>query len=161
MSGVDSLSIIVWGTFAVLIATLIAIMIGLWVKLNRLRRKYLKMINGGKAENMEQLIAEIGERIDRLAAAADRHGRHLADIDEALKKMKSNIGVCRYNAFGERGYDLSFSIAIVNRELDGVVLTGIHGHDTMRMYAKPIENGGSKYALSPEEKEAIRRAKVG
>ncbi|MEW9107481.1 DUF4446 family protein, partial [Paenibacillus sp.] len=76
------------------------------------------------------------------------------------KKMKSHVGIQRYNAFAERGSDLSFSIAWLNEEQDGVVITSIHGREHSYVYAKPVEKGQSTYSLSPEEKKAIEIAEA-
>ncbi|MNG37637.1 hypothetical protein D3C84_1250500 [compost metagenome] len=75
-----------------------------------------------------------------------------------MKKKKGNIGIHRYNAFAERGNDLSFSIAVIDDAEDGMVLSGIHGRENTFVYAKPVQEGQSKYPLTPEEIEAINLA---
>ena len=75
-----------------------------------------------------------------------------------MRKKKGNIGIHRYNAFAERGSDLSFSLAIINDEKDGMVMSGIHGRDNTFVYAKPVKEGQSAYTLTPEEIEAINLA---
>ena len=65
----------------------------------------------------------------------------------------------RYNAFNESGSDLSFSIAIVDDQLDGLVFTSIHGREETYCYGKPIVKGESKYPLSPEEIQVINSAR--
>ena len=64
----------------------------------------------------------------------------------------------RYNAYKDTGSDLSFTLALLDRNNNGVVLNGIYARDMSNIYAKPIENGMSKYVLSNEEKEAIKIA---
>lgn len=141
-----------------IIMVLLLMQIALWVKLRKLRKKYVQVINGGSVENLEQLLADYNERLERMEAQFGRQNTRVADIETALTRMKSKVGVYRYNAFGERGSDLSFSLAIVSEEKDGVVLTGIHNRDNTFLYAKPLEKGQSAYALTPEEKEAINRS---
>lgn len=72
--------------------------------------------------------------------------------------MYTKTGMVRYNAFRDTGSDLSFSLALLNEHNDGVVLNGIYARDMSNIYAKPIEGGKSKYALSDEEKQAIEIA---
>lgn len=50
------------------------------------------------------------------------------------------------------------ALAILNDNNTGIVLNGIYGRDTSNIYAKPVTEGKSEYALSKEEKEAIERA---
>ena len=49
------------------------------------------------------------------------------------------MGVKRYNAYGERGSDLSFSMAMINDNKDGMILTGIYNRDGSYVYAKPLK----------------------
>ena len=75
-----------------------------------------------------------------------------------MKNCTKKIGIVRYNAFKDTGRDLSFSLAILDAHNNGVVLNGIYARDCSNIYAKPVENGESKYVLSNEEKEAINKA---
>ena len=130
----------------------------LWIKQKRMRANYLKMLNGNRPENMEQLLIQMQEVLNRMEASTREQGEQIKAIQERIADMKARVGVYRYNAFAERGNDLSFSIAIVNDRLDGVVLSGIHNREETYMYAKPLERGDSKYMLTPEEREAINRS---
>ncbi|WP_127587544.1 DUF4446 family protein [Paenibacillus koleovorans] len=153
----DLVAVIMLGA-GVIVLVLFILIIVLWVKLNRLRRKYVHMMNGGSADNMEELLIQIQERLSLGEMASTQQQNRLSGIEAALRKMKAKVGMHRYNAFGDRGSDQSFSIAIVDEERDGVVLTGIHSRDETYLYAKPLERGQSTYTLSPEEKEAINRS---
>ena len=64
----------------------------------------------------------------------------------------------KYNAFKDVGSDLSFALAILNNQNDGIVLNGIYSRETSNIYAKPVIKGESTYTLSEEEKEAIKKA---
>ena len=64
----------------------------------------------------------------------------------------------RYSAFKDTGSDLSFAVAMLDENNDGVVFNGIYSREMSNIYAKPVKKGVSEYTLSEEEKEAIRRA---
>ena len=64
----------------------------------------------------------------------------------------------RYSAFKDTGSDLSFTLALLNKENTGVVLNGIYSSDMSNIYSKPVEKGESNYTLSEEEKQAINKA---
>lgn len=68
------------------------------------------------------------------------------------------VGFVRYNAFGDMGSELSFSIAFLDNFLNGFILTSIYGREHSTCYAKPIKDGKSIYPLSAEEIQAIDRA---
>ncbi len=70
-----------------------------------------------------------------------------------------HLAVVRYDAFGDMGGHLSWSLAIADDEGNGVVLTSIHGRSEARTYAKSINGWSCDQQLSPEEDEAIAAAR--
>ena len=85
------------------------------------------------------------------------------DLEILKKKEKFSIqkvGVVRFNPFSEVGSDQSFSIALLDGNNDGVVITSLYSREGNQVYAKPIESGASGYLLSDEEKQAIEKAKT-
>lgn len=125
------------------------------IRLSSLRKRYMKMINGSSADNMEQILIEMQNALNEQKAESVKASAEITTIRQLMMKMTSSIGIRRYNAFNEGGSDLSFSLAMLNEEQDGVIITGIHSREQMYVYAKPIEKGQSSYTLSPEEKAAI------
>ncbi|MEX2461527.1 MAG: DUF4446 family protein [Paenibacillaceae bacterium] len=125
-------------------------------QLSKTRKQYIQIINGGSAENIEQVLIGLQNNINDLIQQNNIRSVEIEQIKQYMRKMKSHLGVQRYNAFSQDGgSDLSFTIAILDEEQDGVVLTGIHGRDQTFLYAKPVEKGRSTYSLSPEEKVII------
>jgi hypothetical protein len=86
--------------------------------------------------------------------------RALPDTGLDLRAIR-DVAVVRYDALEEMSGARSFSLAMLNAEGDGVVLTSINGRTESRTYAKIIECGGASEALSPEEYRAIRAARLG
>jgi hypothetical protein len=70
-----------------------------------------------------------------------------------------HLAVVRYDAFGDMGGHLSWSVALLDDSGDGVVLTSIHGRSDSRTYAKSIAGWTCEQQLSPEEDEAIAHAR--
>ena len=77
-----------------------------------------------------------------------------AEARDALR----HLAVVRYDAFGDMGGHLSWSLALLDDSGDGVVLTSIHGRSDSRTYAKSIAAWTCEQQLSPEEDEAIAHA---
>lgn len=144
--------------FGVLILLLLIISIVQGAKLRSVRKKYNAMMAGTGVENLEGLLIELRNQTDELQEGQALHQEQLKSIQGRITGMKSNVAIKRYNAFGERGHDLSFSIAIVDDGQNGVVVTSLHNRENAYVYAKPLEKGESAYALSPEEKEVIAQA---
>jgi hypothetical protein len=71
-----------------------------------------------------------------------------------------HLAVVRYDAFGDMGGRLSWSLALLDDSGNGVVLTSIHGRSEARTYAKNISSWSCDQAMSPEEEEAVGYAKA-
>jgi len=71
-----------------------------------------------------------------------------------------HLAVVRYDAFGDMGGHLSWSLALLDDAGDGVVLTSIHGRSDSRTYAKSVASWTCEQQLSPEEEEAIGFARA-
>ena len=63
-----------------------------------------------------------------------------------------------YKAFEDIGSDLSFSIAMLDENNDGLILTGIFGREESTTYVKPVDKGISRYDLSEEELTVLNEA---
>ena len=82
---------------------------------------------------------------------------------EAMTTLK-NLAVVRYDAFGAGqtggGGQLSWSLALLDDHGNGAVITSIHGRTEARTYAKTIAAWECEQPLSPEESEAVARARA-
>ncbi|MEP7089664.1 MAG: DUF4446 family protein [Nocardioidaceae bacterium] len=77
---------------------------------------------------------------------------------EAAEALR-HLAVIRYDAFGDMGGHLSWSLALLDDSGNGVVLTSIHGRSEARTYAKNISAWACDQAMSPEEEDAVSFAK--
>ncbi len=78
---------------------------------------------------------------------------------EAKNKFSiQKIGVVRYNPFSNVGGNQSFTVALLDDNDDGVIITSLYNHNGNTVYAKPVKEGKSEYSLSHEEKEAMGKA---
>jgi hypothetical protein len=77
------------------------------------------------------------------------------EAGEALR----HLAVVRYDAFGDMGGRLSWSLALLDDSGNGVVLTSIHARSEARTYAKSITGWHCEQAMSPEEGEAVQHAR--
>ena len=97
-------------------------------------------------------------RVEKVEKQNGEINEFIKTLDNDLRKCIQKIGIVRYNAFKDTGSDLSFTLALLDENNNGVVLNGIYSREMSNIYAKPVEKGKSKYTLSDEEKEAISKA---
>jgi hypothetical protein len=102
----------------------------------------------GAFEALREYVDEIAQRFDARVEAAERR------LDGAL----AHRALVRYDAYNEMSGHQSLSIALLDRNRSGIVLTSIHHRDSARLYAKLVTAGSPELALSPEEEEALRLA---
>ncbi|AYD41371.1 DUF4446 family protein [Clostridium fermenticellae] len=141
--------------FLVLILILFILLITTNRSLNRLEKKYKRLMRGVNSTDLEELINSYLNKIDK----TQENYKYMKDLYENLnKKFKKCIqkySIIRYRAFEDVGSDLSFSIALLDENNDGIIITGIYGRNQSTTYAKPIDKGMSRYELSDEEKHVL------
>ncbi len=95
------------------------------------------------------------------ALPEDVHGlrQEVAALKAENRDALRHLSVVRYDAFGDVGGHLSWSLALLDDAGHGVVLTSIHGRSEARTYAKSISSWSCEQQLSPEEEEAIEHAR--
>lgn len=157
--GAQAIDYIIPGIFVLVLATLACMLIKLMKGISRLRKQYERLIAGAADKNVEQVLLEYLKACKGLEERAGALERRVSDSEKEGATHLQNVGVVRYNAFEGIGGEQSFSLAVLDDAANGIVLTGIFGHAETRVYAKPIESGSSKYLISPEESEAIDKAR--
>ena len=100
-----------------------------------------------------------GDGVDALPE--DVHGlrQEVAALKAENADALRHLSVVRYDAFGDVGGHLSWSLALLDDAGHGTVLTSIHGRSEARTYAKSIAGWTCEQQLSPEELEAIEHAR--
>lgn len=148
----DTLSIISIAAAAFAVVAL-ALVLVLGQRVRRMRRALRgrpsspRANSPGRTEEPETLALQLaGLREETLA------------LQDAVERAVQRVGIVRFDAFEDLGGMLSFAVAMLDQEGSGVVLSSINGRNETRIYAKPVEHGGSRINLSGEEEEAIRRA---
>jgi hypothetical protein len=140
------------------VSVILALM--LLVKMQKAKKQYEFLIQGTSKHNVEQaLLSYLKETKSMQQRLVDLEDKVVL-IEKELINHPQNLGIVRYNAFEGIGGEQSFSLAILDDRYNGIIMSSIFGHSETRVYAKPIEGGHSKYSLSPEENEAISRARA-
>ncbi len=140
-----------------LAAGTVALVILDW-RMGRLVRRYEALARGTSAESLEGIIEEYARCVRCLESDLDDLKRFVEDMHLASRRYIQGIGIVRFNAFENTGGDQSFALALLDAAGDGFVLSSLHGRDESRVYAKPVEQGSSRYTLSAEEQQAVNHA---
>lgn len=123
-----------------------------------LLKRYRALLQNGAGINVEEHLLGHSNQLEATAAGLEATERRLLALEQATLGHLQKVAVVRYNAFSDTGSDLSFSIAILDGKNNGMILSSLYGRTESRIYAKPIQGGKSRYALSDEEKAALAEA---
>jgi hypothetical protein len=96
--------------------------------------------------------------MDDLHRAVDEIAAGLSRVDRRVDASLANTSIVRYDAYEGTGGQQSASVALLDRERSGIVLSAIQGRDYARVYLKELDRGRAPVALSPEELDAVERA---
>lgn len=96
---------------------------------------------------------------DPAPLAPDEIAAALRTLHDDAETALRHLAVVRYDAFGDMGGHLSWTVALLDDRGDGLVLTSIHGRSDSRTYAKNVSAWTSAQQLSPEEQQAIGLAR--
>lgn len=146
----------------VLFAMIILLLIGyaiIGVKLSRLNRRYQDFMRKlGNGKNLEEDLQNYMSRVNQVEKQNAKISNQIKMLNGDLIKCIQKVGIVRYSAFRDTGSDLSFALALLDENNDGVVLNGIYSREMSNIYAKPVQKGKSTYTISEEEMQAIEKA---
>ncbi|MBW6411779.1 DUF4446 family protein [Clostridium weizhouense] len=143
---------------AVIIILLFVLIIVLMKSINKLETKYRKLMRGTNSKNLEQMLNEKLNNIEEAKNISEKAIEECGKLEIKIKECVQKVAIMRYKAFEDVGSDLSFSIAMLDDNNDGIILTGIYGRQESTTYAKPIDKGISRYDLSEEELYVLSEA---
>ncbi len=110
------------------------------------------------AATMQEAFEALREYVEETAIRLD--GR-LAAVESTLRGTIAHRSLVRYDAYNELSGRQSMSIALLDEERSGIVLSCIHHRDQARVYGKRVQSGRGELELSPEEAEAVKLALAG
>lgn len=132
----------------------------LMVKQGKLTKRYKKFMKGSSSLSLEDKIFDTLTEINNLRQDSKKIHKELELINENLLVSMQKIAVVKYDAFMEMGGKLSFVLALLDKNNDGILLNSVHSsREGCYTYLKEIIKGESFLELSNEEREALEQAK--
>jgi hypothetical protein len=141
---------------AVVVAGLV-LLVWLDSRRNRAQRQSVLGDSTGRRDLVDFAITLQG-RVDDLHRAVDEIAAAVARVDRRMDATIARTAIVRYDAYESAGGRQSASVALLDANRSGVVLSAIQGRDYARVYVKELDQGKASVALSPEEQQAVERA---
>ena len=107
-----------------------------------------------KTPNQKEILTSL----KKLEAGLEKISEELNVLRRKNRFSIQKIATIRFNPFSGVGGNQSFTVALLDGEDSGVVITSLYTREGNRVYAKPVEKGKSEFVLSEEEKKTIEKA---
>lgn len=138
-----------------LILILIIITIVQTVKISKISKSYKAFMTGKNAKSLEKDIEGIFEDNKFIKASMEKNRKDIQSLYRKFEGAFQRVGIVKYDAFGQMGGKLSFSLALLDENDNGFILNSVHGADGCYSYTKEIKQGICEISLGDEEKKAL------
>ncbi|MGI9860651.1 DUF4446 family protein [Moorella naiadis] len=138
----------------------VVLLLWLWhsqAELRRLNGRIRRLAETGEGQDLAEVLGRFHD-LGEVRKTLDGLQQKVADLQVGFESCLSRMGLIRFNAFPDTGSDLSFALALLNREGNGFILTSLYARDETRVFVKPVQEGRSRYRLSEEEEKALAMA---
>lgn len=132
------------------------------VKLRRLRADQRAVLGDAgerdlveQAARLERGFVELRDWVEETATGIERRMGH---AERRIDGCVAHRALVRYDAYGEMSGHQSSSLALLDADRSGVVLSSILHRENARVYVKQIVAGEAELELSPEERDAVEQA---
>ena len=142
-------------SFIINIVLIVLLLVNLVITIVSIIKYKTLMKKLGNGNNLDEMLRGYLKEVERISKENKEIENYYIKLDNDLDSCIQKVGLVRFNAFKDVGSNLSFALAMLDRENNGVVLNGIYGSEYSNIYAKPIKNAKSEYQLSDEEVNAI------
>ena len=149
------------GILAVLLLMIFILMImqiRLMGKFKKLYRTYDRFMRGKDMESMEETVLAQFERIEALEKSNEEKDRQIESIFENLQHVYQKTGLVKYDAFREMSGKLSYAVALLDKEDNGILVNSMYSREGCYSYVKTISGGKCSIEMSEEEQKALKIA---
>ena len=147
----------------VIILAIVVIMQFIWIfailaKCNKLNKRISRFTTGNNAANLEEIMAKRFSEIRQVIKNEKEQNKDIDAINDKFLTTFCKIGLVKYDAFKETSGKLSFSLALLTENHDGIIITSMHSREGCFTYCKEVTNEESYYILYEEERLALNVA---
>jgi len=133
----------------------------LQVSLSKIKKNQKKLFSGKNGGDLESIVIENKAQIEDLNQKSTDLFKQTEEIRNHSLKSIHKVGLLRFNPFREIGGDQSFSLALLDNDDNGAIISSLYSREGVRIYAKSLQRGESaKHPLTEEEKKAISIASI-
>ncbi|MBR4384560.1 MAG: DUF4446 family protein [Selenomonadaceae bacterium] len=160
MGGAFTSDFLLYASGGFLLLVMLGLIINLYMELSSIKARYKRMMEGSEGESIEQMLAAHTRAVNDVADKQQKTEQKISMLEELVRSSITRVAVVHFDAFEKTGQGLSWCVAMLDRNNNGVIFSSICGQEAERSYVKPIEAGrvASNYKLTREEEQALAQA---
>lgn len=122
-------------------------------------KKRLDELFGKKSsEDIEKILTGYVKGVKHYFEEVDELKKFSEKLYEHAEKSIQKVAMIRFNPFNDVGGNQSFSIAMLDLNDNGILITSLFGREGTRVYSKKITSGIPESFLSEEEQDVLKKA---
>lgn len=122
-------------------------------------KHYRNLTNKVGKGNLEKVLETVLKQVQENQKGIRETDKVLVDLQNKAQGHFQKVGLVKFNPFSEVGGNHSFSLALLDSQASGLVITGLHSRESTRIYTKRLIKGKSEeLGLSKEEELAVAQA---
>jgi len=133
-------------------------MLYLLLALKRYRHDQKVIMGVGLERDIVAHSRSVQESVDGLAADLNNLSDELRQTGKRLDDCLTHRSVLRYDAYNDLSGMQSTTMALLDAQFSGIIVSSIQSRDHARIYVKEVRLGDSREKLSPEEIEVLKEA---
>lgn len=133
-------------------------LIWLFARARALNKRIQRLAAGATGASLERVLIDHLARVEEVDTLQRQIEQRVSALEGQIPLCVQRVGLVRYDAFEDVGGQQSFSLAMLDAQQNGVVLTGVYSRSDVRVYAKAIRQGQPSHPLSEEELQAVQTA---
>lgn len=122
-------------------------------KVKKQYKGFMKKLGNGT--DIDEILRTQAYKVEDLDKRINEVFSYCERLDKDMETSIQRVGIVRYRAFKDVGSDLSFALALLDENNNGVVLNGLYSSEASNIYAKPVIKGESTYTITTEERQAL------
>jgi hypothetical protein len=135
-------------------------LLGVSIALFRIYTLFNRLTKGVDAGDLKKILTKVLSDEEKNSLDIKSLTSRISNLEEDGRLHIQKVGITRFNPFKEVGGDHSFSLAILDAQDTGVIITSLHTRDRTRVYMKDLKKGKSGSELSEDERKALTAAKI-
>ena len=157
-SFIDKYSVFFFTALIIIIIVLLVQVIMANKENRRLERAYHNFMRGSDGKSLEAIMKKIVDDNRKVKQQCKNNIDAIIEMKKGVQATYKKIGITKYDTFRGMSGRLSFSLALLDGDNNGFVLSSMHTQDGCYSYLKEIIHGESHATLSNEERDALNMA---